>query len=111
MASRQEQKANVRKDEFRSIFKIAVAAMLEKGYTPLKQIEGYIISGDPAYITDSKNARALISRFDGFEILDEVLKVYAEAIGVEVDTKDSVKRTQINEENSTTKQIPVITGK
>ena len=52
------------------------AAMKEKGYNPVNQIVGYIISGDPTYITSHNNARALISRIERDDILEELLKAY-----------------------------------
>ena len=52
------------------------AAMKEKGYNPVNQIVGYIISGDPTYITSHNSARALISRIERDDILEELLKAY-----------------------------------
>lgn len=53
-------------------------AMKEKGYNPVNQIVGYIMSGDPTYITSHKNARSLIMRVERDEIVEEVLKYYLE---------------------------------
>ena len=55
------------------------AAMLEKGYNPINQIVGYIMSGDPTYITSHKNARSLIRRVERDEIVEELLKYYSES--------------------------------
>lgn len=52
-------------------------AMLEKGYNPINQIVGYIMSGDPTYITSYKNARTLIMKVERDEIVEEILKYYA----------------------------------
>jgi len=51
-------------------------ALGEKGYNPINQIVGYLISGDPAYITNYKNARNLMGKLEREEILEEVLEVY-----------------------------------
>lgn len=51
-------------------------ALIEKGYNPVNQIIGYILSGDSSYITSYKNARAAIKRFERDEILEEVITKY-----------------------------------
>ena len=51
-------------------------ALTEKGYNPVNQIVGYIMSGDPTYITSHKNARSLIMKAERDEILAELLTVY-----------------------------------
>ena len=53
-------------------------AMAEKGYNPVNQIVGYIMSGDPTYVTSYKNARYLIMKVERDEILEELLKNYIE---------------------------------
>lgn len=53
-------------------------ALEEKGYNPVNQIVGYIMSGDPTYITSHKNARSLIMRVERDELVEEVLKYYLE---------------------------------
>ena len=55
------------------------AALTEKGYNPDSQIVGYIMSGDPTYITSHKNARSLIMKVERDEILEELLSVYIDA--------------------------------
>ena len=54
-------------------------AMTEKGYNPVNQIVGYIMSGDPTYITSNNNARSLIMKVERDELVEELLKVYIEA--------------------------------
>ena len=54
------------------------AALQEKGYDPVNQIVGYILSGDPTYITGYNNARNLIRRVERDEILEELVKCYIE---------------------------------
>lgn len=51
-------------------------ALTEKGYNPISQIVGYILSGDPTYITSHKNARSLISKVERDELLEELVKNY-----------------------------------
>jgi uncharacterized protein (UPF0297 family) len=55
-------------------------ALKEKGYNPINQIVGYLISGDPAYIPRHKNARAMIRKMERDEIIEELVKHY---LGVE----------------------------
>ena len=51
-------------------------ALTEKGYNPVNQIVGYVMSGDPTYITSHKNARSLIMKVERDEILEELLSYY-----------------------------------
>ncbi len=51
-------------------------ALTEKGYKPVDQIVGYIMSGDPTYITSHKNARGMIMRVERDELVEEILKAY-----------------------------------
>ena len=51
-------------------------ALIEKGYDPINQIIGYILSGDSSYITSYKNARTIMKRFERDEILEEVISYY-----------------------------------
>ena len=53
-------------------------ALEEKGYNPVNQIVGYLLSGDPAYITSYKEARTMIRSIDRDEILEELLNHYLE---------------------------------
>jgi len=52
------------------------SAMREKGYDPVNQIVGYLLSGDPTYITSYNNARYLIRRFERDELLEELVRFY-----------------------------------
>ena len=54
-------------------------ALTEKGYNPVNQIVGYIMSGDPTYITSHKNARSLIMKVERDELVEELLKEYISA--------------------------------
>ena len=51
-------------------------ALNEKGYSPVNQIVGYLLSGDPAYITSHQNARNMIRRLDRDELLEELVTHY-----------------------------------
>ncbi|MDO4476444.1 MAG: IreB family regulatory phosphoprotein [Clostridia bacterium] len=51
-------------------------ALLEKGYNPINQIVGYILSEDPTYITTHKDARNLIKKIDRYEFLKTLIKFY-----------------------------------
>lgn len=51
-------------------------ALEEKGYNPVSQIVGYLLSGDPTYITSHRNARSLIRSVDRDELLEELVKEY-----------------------------------
>jgi len=53
-------------------------ALVDKGYDPVIQIVGYILSGDPTYITAHMNARSLIGRLERDELLEEIIKFYLE---------------------------------
>ena len=59
-----------------AIVKLACDAMEEKGYDPINQIIGYILSGDPTYITSHNNARALIRKIERDELLEALVKDY-----------------------------------
>ena len=51
-------------------------ALGEKGYNPVTQLTGYLLSGDPTYITNHRGARTLISKVERDEILEELMRVY-----------------------------------
>ena len=65
-----------RGEEIRQILTTVYDALQEKGYNPINQIVGYILSEDPTYVTNYKNARALISKLDRDELLQVLLKAY-----------------------------------
>lgn len=52
------------------------AALREKGYNPINQLVGYLISGDPAYITSHKQARSLIRRVERDDLIEELVSHY-----------------------------------
>lgn len=63
-----------------SILREVYAALKEKGYNPVYQIVGYIISGDPTYITSYQNARSLIMKVERDEILDLLFENYIDTV-------------------------------
>ena len=66
------------KIDVNEVLKLVYEAMTEKGYNPLNQIVGYVMSGDPTYITSHKSARSLIMKVERDEIVEELLKSYIE---------------------------------
>ena len=62
--------------DMREILVTVYDALKEKGYDPINQIVGYILSEDPTYITNHKNARALIRRIDRDDLLQELVRCF-----------------------------------
>lgn len=62
----------------RSVLKAVCKALKEKGYNPISQLVGYLLSGDPAYITNHQNARNLIRKYERDELLEELIRFYLE---------------------------------
>ena len=60
----------------RETLEACVEALAERGYNPINQLVGYLISGDPSYITSYNGARALLRKLERDEILEEVIKSY-----------------------------------
>ena len=67
---------NERENETKAILATVYTALSEKGYDPINQIVGYILSEDPTYITNHNNARSLICRIDRYELLNKLVKEY-----------------------------------
>ena len=63
-------------NEAREIIMQVYAALKEKGYSPVNQIVGYILSGDPTYITSHNNARSLVVKLERDELLEEIITFY-----------------------------------
>ena len=59
-----------------------ILALKEKGYNPVNQIVGYIMSGDPTYITSHNNARSLIMKAERDELVEEVVRYFIEGKGL-----------------------------
>lgn len=60
----------------KDILEIVYNALVENGYNPVNQIVGYIMSGDPTYITSYNGARSLVMKVERDEIVEELLKAY-----------------------------------
>ncbi len=60
----------------REIILTVYNALKEKGYNPISQIVGYILSGDPTYITSHNNARSIIRKLERDELLEELVREY-----------------------------------
>ncbi len=60
----------------REVLRIVYEALQVKGYNPINQIVGFIMSGDPTYITSHNNARNLIGRLERDEIIEEIVTEY-----------------------------------
>ena len=60
----------------KDVLNVVYNAMAEKGYNPVNQIVGYIMSGDPTYITSYKNARSMIMKVERDGLVEELLRAY-----------------------------------
>ena len=60
----------------KEVLETVYAALEERGYNGIDQMVGYILSGDPSYITSYNNARTMISRIDRDDLVEEILKDY-----------------------------------
>ena len=67
---------NEEKESMRSILRNVFDALNEKGYNPINQIVGYLLTEDPTYITNYNNARNLICKIDRDELLQELVRCY-----------------------------------
>jgi uncharacterized protein (UPF0297 family) len=65
---------NDKRDLTKAILTQVYDSLKEKGYNPVNQLVGYLLSGDPTYITNYNGARALVRKLERDEILEEVLK-------------------------------------
>lgn len=79
MADNETMMFRVDKDKVNEAQEVLVSvyrALKEKGYNPINQIVGYILSGDPTYITNHQNARSTIRRLERDELLEELVRAY-----------------------------------
>ena len=63
-------------EEIRQILTTVYQALEEKGYNPINQIVGYLLTEDPTYITNYNNARSMICKLDRDELLQELVRCY-----------------------------------
>lgn len=73
-----------RKKEVSETLATVYRALEEKGYNPINQIVGYLLSGDPAYIPRHQDARNLIRRHERDEIMEELVKFYLSSQGITI---------------------------
>ena len=66
--------------EVKEVLDLVYTAMDEKGYNPVNQIVGYVMSGDPTYITSHGDARMLIQKVERDELLEELVKRYIDSL-------------------------------
>lgn len=69
------------KKDVAETIKEVYAALEEKGYNPVDQLAGYLLSGDPTYITSYKNARTTLRRHERYELIEELVKSYLNTLG------------------------------
>ena len=67
---------DIKELDMRAVLKVVYDALSEKGYNPVSQIVGYILSEDPTYITTHNNARSLIRKIDRDELLKDLVRNY-----------------------------------
>jgi len=65
-------------EKIRNIMREVYAALKEKGYNPINQLCGYLVSADPTYITNHNNARALITQVEREDILEAITEEYVD---------------------------------
>jgi uncharacterized protein (UPF0297 family) len=70
----------VEENRAEKVIKTAYQAMTEKGYNPVHQLVGYLLSGDPAYITSHLDARSKIRKVERDELLEELVRTYLEKL-------------------------------
>ena len=71
-----DENTKVQQKTTREVLESVYAALEERGYNGIDQMVGYILSGDPSYITSYNNARMMISRIDRDDLVEEILKDY-----------------------------------
>ncbi len=71
-------KVGIEENRAEKVIRNAYQAMIEKGYNPVHQLVGYLISGDPAYITSHLDARSKIRKVERDELLEELVRTYLE---------------------------------
>ncbi|MBR3167275.1 MAG: IreB family regulatory phosphoprotein [Erysipelotrichaceae bacterium] len=70
---------DVEREYTKQLLKSVQQALEERGYNAVNQLSGYLISGDPAYISSHKNARSNIQKVERYEIIEELVRSYLES--------------------------------
>lgn len=68
----------IRRENMKQLLKDVSSALEERGYNPVNQIAGYLMSNDPAYISSHNNARNNIQQVERYEIIEELVRYYLE---------------------------------
>ena len=70
---------DLRRENLKQLLKNVSDSLAERGYNPVNQIAGYLISNDPAYISSHNNARANIQQVERYELIEELVRYYLES--------------------------------
>ena len=70
---------DLKRENMKQLLKAVSNALVERGYNPVNQIAGYLISNDPAYISSHNNARKNIQQVERYEIIEELVRYYLES--------------------------------
>ena len=70
---------DIKRENLKQLLSNVSSALIERGYNPVNQISGYLISNDPAYISSHKNARSDIQQVERYEIIEELVRFYLES--------------------------------
>ncbi len=70
---------DLKRENLKDLLKDVSLALTERGYDPVEQISGYLISNDPAYISSHNNARSNIQQVERYEIIEELVRYYLES--------------------------------
>jgi len=70
---------DIKRENLKQLLIEVSSALEERGYNPVNQIAGYLISNDPAYISSHKNARSNIQQVERYEIIEELVRYYLES--------------------------------
>ena len=70
---------DLKRENMKQLLKDVSNALVERGYNPVNQIAGYLISNDPAYISSHNNARKNIQQVERYEIIEELVRYYLES--------------------------------
>jgi len=70
---------DIKRENLKQLLTNVSDALTERGYNPVNQISGYLISNDPAYISSHKNARSDIQQVERYEIIEELVRFYLES--------------------------------
>lgn len=69
----------IKRENIKQLLLSVSEALNERGYNPVNQISGYLISNDPAYISSHKNARSNIQQVERYELIEELVRYYLES--------------------------------